>query len=220
VVVTGRRNRGEIQSSGCHFICCDVTDEPSVDAALQQATEHLGGLDVALVNAGIALDDEAHVGELATADFDAQLQTNLRGAYLGLKYVARHISDGGSIILTTSGAGWFLLPGYMGYGASKAGLPIMARHAASQLGGRGIRVNCVSPGTIVTAIQPADDMEAQICAQQTCLGRTGTTDDVLGAYHFLASDASRYVTAAELVVDGGWAGGVTENSANLILQAK
>jgi NAD(P)-dependent dehydrogenase (short-subunit alcohol dehydrogenase family) len=217
VVVTGRSRREGVDASACHFIACDVTDESSVSRATQQAVEYLQGLDIALVNAGISLDDEAAVSELPTADFDAQVQTNLRGAYLGLKYVARHINDGGSIILTTSGAADFLFPGYMGYGASKAGLPVLARHAAGQLGKRGIRVNCVSPGTIITAMQPEDDPEARICARHTCLGRTGTTDDVIGAYHFLASDASCYVTATELVVDGGWAGGVTEDSVKAIL---
>jgi gluconate 5-dehydrogenase len=95
----------------------------------------------------------------------------------------------------------------------------MARHAASQLGSRGIRVNCVSPGTIITAIQPADDAEARICARHTCLGRTGTPEDLLGAFHFLASEQSRYVTATELVVDGGWAGGITAASAAAIIEA-
>jgi gluconate 5-dehydrogenase len=220
VVVTGRRNSDAINSSDCHYISSDVTSELSVEKAMIEAVEYLGGLDIAVINAGIALDDEADIGTAATSTFDSQLQTNLRGAYLCLKYVSRHIADGGSIVLTSSGAASILFPGYLAYGASKAGLPIMAKHAAAQLGARGIRVNCLSPGTIITAMQPDDDPEARICARHTCLGRPGAPDDVIGAFHFLASDESRYVTATELVVDGGWAGGVTAMSAQAIIQAK
>jgi NAD(P)-dependent dehydrogenase (short-subunit alcohol dehydrogenase family) len=219
VIVTGRRVNEAVLSSACHFIYSDVTIESSVETALREAVAQLGGLDIAVINAGIALDDGAGVDDAAASTFDTQIQTNLRGAFLGLKYVAKNISDGGSIVLTSTGAANILFPGYLGYAASKAGLPIMARHAASQLGSRGIRVNCVSPGTIITAIQPAEDAEARICARHTCLGRTGTSEDVLGAFHFLASDQSRYVTATELVVDGGWAGGVTANSAAAIIEA-
>jgi NAD(P)-dependent dehydrogenase (short-subunit alcohol dehydrogenase family) len=66
-------------------------------------------------------------------------------------------------------------------------------------------------------MQPEDDPEAVICEAHTCLGRMGTTDDIIGAYHFLAADESRYVTATEIVVDGGWVGGVTEQTAEAIM---
>jgi len=219
VVVTGRRFTDALKSSPCHYVFSDVSDELSVETALQQAVEYLGGLDIVVINAGIALEDEADIGGMATSAFDSQLETNLRGAYLGLKYASRHIADAGSIILTSTCASNILFPGYLGYGTSKAGLPIMAKHAAAQLGVRGIRVNCLSPGTIVTAMQPDDDPEALICSRHTCLGRTGTPEDLIGAFHFLAADESRYVTATELVVDGGWAGGVTPASAQAIIAA-
>ena len=155
---------------------------------------------------------------MAADDFDGAMKTNTRGVFLCLNRAPAIMADGGSVIITSTGAADFVFPGYATYGASKSALAILARHAAAQLGARGIRVNCLSPGTIVTPIQPEDDPEAIICKMHTCLGRTGTTNDVVGAYHFLASDESRFVTAAELVVDGGWVGGLTERSADALLR--
>jgi 3-oxoacyl-[acyl-carrier protein] reductase len=86
-----------------------------------------------------------------------------------------------------------------------------------KLGPRGIRVNTVSPGTIITAMQPEDDPEARIAPLATCLGRVGTPEDVAGVVAFLASDDARYVTATDIRVDGGWLGGITERERDALL---
>ena len=219
VAVSGRKNRLQDADRTIDFIAGDVDDESSVDGLFDAAAKKFGNADCLIINAGIAPDDGGKFGAMATDTFDGAMTTNTRGAFLCLNRAPDITADGGSIIVTTSGAADVVFPGYAIYGASKSALSILARHAAAQLGARGIRVNCLSPGTIVTPIQPENDPEAIICKAHTCLGRTGTTDDVVGAYHFLASDESRFVTAAELVVDGGWVGGLTERSAHALLHA-
>lgn len=215
VIVSGRTNR--IDDNDIEFLACDVTDESSIEELFETLAKRFGAIDCLIVNAGIAPDDGGPFGKMSTDQFDNAMATNTRGPFLCLNRAPEIMNDGGSIIITTSGAANLVFPGYATYGASKSALQILAGHAAAQLGTRGIRVNCLSPGTIVTPIQPEDDPEAIICEAQTCLGRMGTTDDVIGAYHFLAADESRYVTATELIVDGGWVGGMTERSAGAVL---
>ena len=118
------------------------------------------------------------------------------------------LRDGASVIITASAATSWAFPGYMGYSLSKAPLYEMARHAAMKLGSRGIRVNTVSPGTVLTPMQPADDPEARIARVATCLGRPAFPDEVAGVYVFLASDDSAYVTGTDIRVDGGWLDGL------------
>lgn len=219
VVVSGRMNRLEDADRAIDFVECDVDDEASVKRLFDAVADKFGTADCLIINAGIAPDDRGGFGAMMTDTFDSAMTTNTRGVFLCLNRAPAIMADGGSVIITTSGAADFVFPGYATYGASKSALSILARHAAAQLGARGIRVNSLSPGTILTPIQPEDDPEAIICKAHTCLGRTGTTDDVVGAYHFLASDESRFVTAAELVVDGGWVGGLTERSAAALLRA-
>jgi NAD(P)-dependent dehydrogenase (short-subunit alcohol dehydrogenase family) len=121
------------------------------------------------------------------------------------------------VIITATAALHWAFPDYLGYTMSKAPLRSMCVHAAMKLGARGIRVNTVSPGTILTGMQPDDDPEATICRIVTCLGRVGTPEDVAGAYLFLAGDDSRYVTGTDLRVDGGWLDGITYREAERLL---
>jgi NAD(P)-dependent dehydrogenase (short-subunit alcohol dehydrogenase family) len=130
-----------------------------------------------------------------------------------------HLRDGASVIITGSAATSWAFPGYMGYSLSKAPLADMARHAAMKLGSRGIRVNTVSPGTVLTSMQPADDPEARIARVATCLGRPALPDEVAGVYLFLASGDSSYVTGTDIRVDGGWLDGLTEAHAETLLDA-
>ena len=216
VVVSGRTNRLTAEDEGIEFISCDVTDEGSVKNLFAKVVNRFDKLDVLVITAGSGADDDDLFGTMELESFDRLMEVNTRGTFICLNEAVKVIADGGSIILTGTQAASSVFPHYAVYGISKSTLLIMAKHAAAQLGERAIRVNCLNPGTIVTPMQPENDTEAFVCKAQTCLGRLGTLDDVVGAYHFLASDESRYVTATELVVDGGWAGGMTDRSVGAV----
>jgi 3-oxoacyl-[acyl-carrier protein] reductase len=217
VVALSRTPGPGAEAAGARVLSCDVADEEQVGVAFERAVELLGGLDVVVLNAGVSDLDDGGLEEMDTDAFRRMLDVNTLGVFHGLKEASRHVRDGGSIIITATGALAWAFPGYLSYTASKAPLLSMSTHAAMKLGPRGIRVNTVSPGTIITAMQPDDDDEARITPIATCLGRVGVPDDVAGTYLFLASDDSRYVTAVDLRVDGGWIGGLTYAEAEALL---
>lgn len=196
---------------------CDVADANDVAAAFARAVDLHGPLDVVVLNAGIGERDVDRLDSIEPAAVERMIAVNTMGVFNGLGQAATHMRDGGSVIITATAALYWAFPDYMGYTMSKAPLRSMCVHAAMKLGSRGIRVNTVSPGTILTEMQPADDPEARICEIVTCLGRVGTPEDVTGAYLFLAGDDSRYVTGTDLRVDGGWLEGVTYGAAARLL---
>jgi NAD(P)-dependent dehydrogenase (short-subunit alcohol dehydrogenase family) len=169
------------------------------------------------LNAGISELDGGGMEAVDAGEVERMLAVNSMGVFHGLRQAAIHMHDGGSVIITATAALHWAFPDYLGYTLSKAPLRSMCVHAAMKLGPRGIRVNTVSPGTILTEMQPADDPEAKICEIVTCLGRVGTPEDVTGAYLFLAGDDSRYVTGTDLRVDGGWLDGITYREAERLL---
>lgn len=218
VVALARNPSPEVEASGAHMIACDVVDEVQVAGAFATAQDLLGGqLDAVVLNAGMSELDGDDLAETTTASFREQLETNTLGVFHGLRQSDR-IRDGASIAITSTAALRWPFPDYMTYSASKAPLKALRQHAAMKLGPRGIRVNTVSPGTIITAMQPDDDPEARIAPLATCLGRVGTPEDVAGVFVFLASDDSRYVTGTDIRVDGGWIGGLTYAEAEHLLR--
>jgi NAD(P)-dependent dehydrogenase (short-subunit alcohol dehydrogenase family) len=219
VVAVARKARPEVADAGARLLECDVSDESQMAAAFERATELVGALDVVVLNAGISALDHGALEGMSVHDVWEMLSVNTMGVFHGLKHAPWAMNDGGSIILTSTATLQWAFPDYMAYSASKAALPTMCKHAAMKLGRRGIRVNTVSPGTILTGMQPADDDEARICAIATCLGRVGRPEDVAGAYHFLASDDSRYITGTDLRVDGGWIEGLTYAEAEEVLRS-
>lgn len=218
VAALARTHRPDVEAAGAQMVVCDVTDEDQVAEGFATAQELLGGpLDALVLNAGVSDLDGDNLAATTTATFRAQLETNTLGVFHGLRQADR-LRDGGSIAITSTAALRWPFPDYMTYSASKAPLEALCHHAAMKLGPRGIRVNTVSPGTIITAMQPDDDPEARIAPLATCLGRVGTPEDVAGVFVFLASDDSRYVTATDIRVDGGWVGGLTYAEAKRLLE--
>ena len=188
---------------GAVYVPIDVTDENSVADALAAAEQAIGRLDIVINNAGGALRD-APVTEENYDNYSRTLKINTDGVFFGMKHAPDHMNDGGSIINTASLAANYAISEYMSYSAAKAAVIAMSRTAAQTLGARGIRVNCVLPGTHATPSQPADGLEAHLCRKLAPLGTTGELEDLAGVYHFLSSPESRFITGQALTVDGGW----------------
>jgi NAD(P)-dependent dehydrogenase (short-subunit alcohol dehydrogenase family) len=208
VVIGGRRQEGEEIAGGaeCGFVTVDVADEESVMAALDAVEEQVGKLDVLVLNAGIAQPP----GPISALSSDAArrvVDTNLLGAFWGLKYGPHHMNDGGSIILTSSISAVMGTPFEALYGATKAAASSLARSAAIDLGARGIRVNAVQPGPTWTDMNP---MPEQMFAIMAPTGRKSRVEDITGLFDFLASDSSRQVTGQAISVDGGVTAGITQ----------
>jgi NAD(P)-dependent dehydrogenase (short-subunit alcohol dehydrogenase family) len=217
VTALARHYRPEVDDVGARFVAADTSDSEQMRAALQSTVEREGPLDVLVLNAGIASLDAATLEMTDLGDVAGLVRVNTMGVLHGLAAMPPYLRDGASVIITASASTSWAFPGYMGYSLSKAPLYEMSRHAAMKLGDRDIRVNTVSPGTVLTPMQPADDPEARIARVATCLGRAAFPDEVAGVYVFLASDDSAYVTATDIRVDGGWLDGMTEAHARILL---
>lgn len=188
-------------------IACDVTDPEACRRAAATAIGTFGKVDILCNNAGIT--QPVKTLEIGPADWDRILDVNLRGVlYLSQAFLPHmRARGGGSIICMSSvsaqrGGGIF---GGPHYSAAKAGVLGLAKAMAREFGPDGIRVNCVTPGLIQTDItggKLSEEMRGQIISGIP-LNRLGEARDVAGAYLFLASDLSAYVTGAVIDVNGG-----------------
>jgi NAD(P)-dependent dehydrogenase (short-subunit alcohol dehydrogenase family) len=184
---------------------CDVSDEASVDAAVNAAVDHLGGLHYAFCNAGVA--GMAGLLGMTTAEWDRVVSVNLRGVFLTLQRTARAIRDtgeGGAIVCTASTAGVLADLGMVHYSVAKIGVRQMVRVAARELGQFGITVNAVAPGLTDTPMTAATKDIAgyhDSVIANTPLQRLGRIDDIVEAV--LALLCLRWVTGQTLVADGG-----------------
>jgi NAD(P)-dependent dehydrogenase (short-subunit alcohol dehydrogenase family) len=181
----------------------DVSDANDVQAVVDRAVEHFGGLQVMFNNAGISGSKHGSFLDHDLKDFERVMAVNLLGVMVGTQRAARHMvrHGGGSIINTTSIAALRPGPGVVSYRVSKAGVVLFTRSLAIELGAYGVRVNCIAPGLIPTAITNYD-MESVIKTMQP-LARKGTPEDVANAALYLASERSAQVTGMLLPVDGG-----------------
>ena len=181
-----------------------VADPAAVKAMMDTAVKELGGLHILVNNAGITRDNLAMM--LKEEDFDAVIETNLKGAFLCMKAAARPMMKArwGRIINLSSVVALRGNPGQINYCASKAGVIGMTKSLAKELGGRGITVNAVAPGYIATDMTAALPEAAREAMLSTIpAGRAGTPEDVAAAVAFLASDEAAYITGQVLSVDGG-----------------
>jgi 3-oxoacyl-[acyl-carrier protein] reductase len=185
-------------------LACDVADAAAVDALVARVVGELGGLDVAVNNAGIARDQL--ILRMKPDEFDAVIATNLRGTWNVCRAVARPMlkARGGRIINVSSVVARMGNPGQTNYAASKGGVEALTRSLARELGSRGITVNAIAPGFIDTEMTAElPDARKQALLGQIPLGRLGTVEDVAQAVRFLASGAAAYVTGQVIHVNGG-----------------
>lgn len=203
VVVTGRREATDVAgATGVSFIQSDVSDERSMIEAFAQTTDLHGKLDVLINNAGIQ-DTGKTIAEHSSEDFDKNVAILQKGVFFGLKYGPGNMNDGGSIINTSSVAAATGVYGFGQYSMAKAAVEGLSRVAAIELAPRCIRVNTVLPGTVRTPMVDNEPQEIALTEIMTPLARIAETDDVVGLYHFLASEESRYITGQQIAVDGG-----------------
>lgn len=212
VVVTGSSpvsaDKARAELPGVEVVVSDAADIAATTALVDQVKARHGRIDVLFVNAGIARF--APIDQVDEAFYDSQFDVNVKGAFFLLKHAIPAMADGGAIILTASVAGASGgLPGGTVYGATKAALRSFGRTFAKELLPRGIRVNTISPGPIVTPILDKNGFTAAQkdafisgAASRIPLGRTGTEAEVAAAALYLAAEAT-YTTGAELFVDGG-----------------
>jgi 3-oxoacyl-[acyl-carrier protein] reductase len=196
----------EIESIGTKSLAIqgDVKDPESADAVVKAASEAFGKVDILVNNAGITRDDLImRMTEEAWRDV---LETNLFGAFWMTKAVTRPMlkARAGRIVNITSVSGQAGQMGQANYSSAKAGLIGLTKATARELASRGITVNAVAPGFVLTELTQGlpEALQAEITAR-TPLGRFGTTEEVADAVAFLASDEAGYITGQVLAVDGG-----------------
>ena len=189
------------------FKATDVADANEVQALVDFTVSQFGGLDVMFNNAGIGGSFRRFLRD-DLRDFDRGMAVNLFGVMVGTQRAARHMVDhgGGVIINTTSIAGINPRPGLTVYHAAKAAVIHFTKCAAIDLAEHGIRVNCIAPAHIPTAINANYD-QAAIVRRMQPLQRIGTPSDVANAVVYLASDRAAQVTGIVLPIDGGTTAG-------------
>ena len=185
---------------------CDVSDFDKAAEMMEYVVKQYGRVDILVNNAGITRD--GLLMKMSGEDFDAVLDTNLKGAFHCIRHVARQMvkQRGGRIINISSVSGVLGNAGQVNYSASKAGIIGMTKAAARELASRGITVNAVAPGFIKTDMTDklSDSVKEGVTAQIP-LRTFGETKDVAYAVAFLASEEARYITGQVLCVDGGMA---------------
>lgn len=184
---------------------CDVTKEDDVEAMIAASIGAFGRVDVVCNVAGIA--DAAMLADVTMEQYDRLMDVDLRGVLLGTKHGIRAMVEsgqGGAIVnwSSTGGLNGSMFTGV--YSAAKAGVIAITKTAAVEYGAQGIRVNCLCPGFIYTAMSAGGENIPGIL-EKAALNRGGQAGEVAEVAAFLASDRASYVSGAVIPVDGGWA---------------
>ncbi len=204
------------------FVHLDVTSDADWERAVTEVIERTGGLDILVNNAGIEVT--SLIVDVDPAELRTMLDVNIVGTTLGIKHAFRAMRPGGPaghggvVINVASVAATIAFPGIAGYSGTKSAVDRITRVAAMESGklGYGVRVNCVYPGLVATAMGvklavetsalglfESPDAAVGAVIDLTPLGRLGEPDDIADAVVFLATDAARFITGVGLPVDGG-----------------
>jgi NAD(P)-dependent dehydrogenase (short-subunit alcohol dehydrogenase family) len=191
-----------------HAFNCDVGDERAVEATFGQTVTALGQVDACFANAGVS-GKGTPLLEMSLDDFRRIQRVNVEGVFLTLRAAARHMAEreGGSLVATASTAAVEGAARNSHYGASKGAVTSMVRALAVELARHQIRVNSILPGWIATEMTErsfSNEKFARAVLPRVPARRWGTVDDFGGIAVYLASDASRYTTGEQFLIDGGY----------------
>ncbi|CAM3088922.1 short-chain dehydrogenase [Chryseobacterium flavum] len=220
VIITYRSNReeaeavvNEIKSMGRNAIAfqLDTKDIKSFDAFVKDVTSHLqestGGthIDYLINNAGTAL--YSPITEVTEEELDDVVDIHFKGVFFLTQKLLPFINDGGGIINVSSGLARFATPGSSIYGSIKAGVEMLTKYMAKELGSRKIKANVVAPGAIETdfgggRVRDNEEVNAMV-AGATALGRVGLPDDIGGVVAFLCTEDARWINGQRIEVSGG-----------------
>lgn len=197
----------ELQSGGhaALGVAVDVTDAADVERMIEATLERFGRLDCLVNNAGIT--DDAQLLNMDESQWDRVIDVNLKGVYLCTRAAVRVMVERGihGVVLNASSVvGLYGNFGQTNYAAAKWGVIGMTKTWSKELGRKGIRVNAVAPGFILTPMtEKVPQKVLDLMTEKTPLARLGAPEDVANAYAFLASDEAAFITGAVLSVDGG-----------------
>lgn len=196
----------EIQSAGgtAEIYQCSVSDYTACGEMIQELIRKYGHIDILVNNAGITRD--GLLMKMSEEDFDAVVETNLKGAFNTIRHMSRYFlkQRSGKIINISSVSGILGNAGQANYSASKAGVIGLTRSVARELASRGIHVNAIAPGFIATDMTDAMPEDAKEKMTETIpLKRIGTPEDIANMAVFLASEKADYITGQVFAVDGG-----------------
>jgi NAD(P)-dependent dehydrogenase (short-subunit alcohol dehydrogenase family) len=216
VVLVGRREKtlDDISSRStlkgkAIAIAADLTDENQTDECIARAVKAMGGLDILVNAAGIL--KAGRIEDTSLALWDEMMNINLRSVFHMMKSAVPHLERSrGNIVNVSSVTGPRSFPGVLAYCVSKAAVDQLTRCAALELAAKGIRVNEVNPGVVVTELHRAGGMSEEAYAaflehSKTThpLGRVGTPEEIADLIYFLASDQAGWITGATVSIDGG-----------------
>lgn len=195
------------ENGGCaEAIQCSVSDYESVAGMMDGIIKKYGSIDILVNNAGITKDNL--LMKMSEEEFDAVIDTNLKGVFNCMKHVARQMikQRGGRIINISSVSGVLGNAGQANYCAAKAGVIGLTKSFAREVASRGITVNAVAPGFIETEMtEVLSDAVKAGATEQIPMKHFGTTEDIAAAAAFLASGQAGYITGQVICVDGGMA---------------
>ena len=186
-------------------VTADITDEGAVQQLLAGIERRFGRLDAAVNNAGGSGRRPAPLHEWTTAEFEAAVRVNLVGTFIALKHeLPLMVGSSGAIVNISSTAGLHGVAGLAGYVAAKHGVEGLTRVAALDSATKGVRINAIAPGPVLTDQLTAAGAAAQAATAATVpLGRLGTVEDIAEAAVWLCSPQSSFITGATLRIDGG-----------------
>jgi len=184
-------------------IRADSADAKAVVAAVEQTVRELGGIDILINNAGVAVI--APIDDIRLEDLDRTLAVNVRAVFVATQTAVKHMRSGGRIVnIGSCNAERMPFTGGGVYAMSKAALVGLVKGLARDLGPRGITINNVQPGPVDTDMNPATSDFAKRLVQQMAVPRYGTVDEIASLVAYLAGPDTAYVTGASLTIDGGF----------------
>ncbi|NJO25015.1 MAG: SDR family oxidoreductase [Bacteroidia bacterium] len=191
----------------CHAVPCDVSNLSAIPGLINEVLKQFGQIDILVNNAGINM--KKNFTEVTDEEFQRVITTNLCSVFAISREVIKHMltRGSGSIINISSMAAQYGLPKVIAYSASKTAIDGMTRAMATELSPRGIRINAIAPGFIITpmtdtALNSDPERKAKVFSR-TPMGYMGQPSDIGDAALFLASDSAKYITGVVLPVDGG-----------------